>query len=138
MYHLFCFMIYLRKRIFLLLILIIVLSSVHGQTVRKIAIRHKLSTEYGLSSYNVNKILQDPYGYVWLGTRDGLNRDDGRHLIIYSRSSDSVHRLLGNVINDLVLDTSRKLLWVTTSYGGLNGIDLLTGRVTHSLKSSAY
>src|SRR5688500_5129719 len=126
MYHLFCFMIYLRKRIFLLLILIIALSSVHGQIVRKIAIRHNLSTEYGLSSYKVHPYLHDRYGRMWLGTQDGLNHYDGRHFIIYSRSSDSVHRLLGNVINDMVLDTSRKLLWVTTSYGGLNGIDLLT------------
>jgi signal transduction histidine kinase/ligand-binding sensor domain-containing protein len=138
MYHLFCVMSYLRNGFFMSLCLTIAFSPAHGQAVRKIGIRHKLSTEFGLSSYNVNKILQDPYGYVWLGTQDGLNRYDGRNFIIYSRSSDSVHRLLGNVINDMVLDTSRKLLWVTTSYGGLNGIDLRTGGVVHSLKSSSF
>jgi signal transduction histidine kinase/ligand-binding sensor domain-containing protein len=138
MYHYLRIMIHLRNRIFLLLACLIPFFASRAQSTRKIAIRHKLSTESGLSSYNVGKILQDPYGYIWLGTQDGLNRYDGRSFIVYSRSSDSVHRLLGNVINDMVLDTARKLLWVTTSYGGLNGIDLLTGLVVHSMKPSDY
>jgi signal transduction histidine kinase/ligand-binding sensor domain-containing protein len=129
---------YLRNRIFLSFILLGFIYHAESQSVRKIAIRHKLSTQYGLSSYNVNKVLQDPYGYIWLSTQDGLNRYDGRRYTIYSRSSDESHRLLGNVINDMVVDSVRKVLWVTTSYGGLNAIDLLTGEVVHAMKSSTY
>jgi signal transduction histidine kinase/ligand-binding sensor domain-containing protein len=107
-----------------------------SQPVRKIAVKHKWSPSNGLSSYNVNKILQDKYGYIWISTQDGLNRFDGRSFIWYSKSSDTIHRLLGNVINDMVEDTLRKMLWVTSSYGGINGIDLVTGAVTRSVKTS--
>ena len=36
-----------------------------------------LSVEHGLSQSNVNAILQDSRGFIWIGTDDGLNKYDG-------------------------------------------------------------
>jgi len=40
----------------------------------------------GLSQGTVNAILQDNNGLMWFGTNDGLNRYDGKNMIIYRRN----------------------------------------------------
>ncbi len=42
-----------------------------------------LSMEDGLSSSKIECILQDEIGFIWIGTRDGLNRFDGREFKIF-------------------------------------------------------
>ncbi len=107
-----------------------------GQGFKNISLNNKLTGLQGLSSYNVNTIVEDRFGFKWIGTQDGLNRYDGKHFIIYNKSNrDPRHQLLGNVINNLLVDTSRDLIWVTTSYGGLNAISIVTGCVVHALKT---
>ncbi len=87
----------------------------------------------GLSSYKVVKILQDHFGLTWVATQDGLNRFDGKGMTIYNKSAKEKHLLAGNDITDIMEDTSRNMLWVISSYGGLNGINLRTGNVTHAI-----
>ncbi|MDX2431822.1 MAG: two-component regulator propeller domain-containing protein, partial [Bacteroides sp.] len=36
-----------------------------------------VSIEDGLSNNHVNAIFKDSYGYIWLGTLDGIDRYDG-------------------------------------------------------------
>ena len=38
--------------------------------------RH-FSVEDGLSSNSVRALMQDKYGFLWIGTDEGLNRYDG-------------------------------------------------------------
>ncbi|WP_315824147.1 ligand-binding sensor domain-containing protein [Paraflavitalea speifideaquila] len=109
--------------------------SLHAQTDFRLAFTQKVGPAQGLSSYNASKIVQDRYGFIWIATQDGLNRFDGNQFIIYNKTSDTDHRLLGNMINTIQIDSMANLLWVTTSYGGLNGIDLITGRVIHTLRN---
>jgi len=89
---------------------------------------HKIAQTEGLSSYGAKRIIQDEYGYVWIGTQDGLNRYDGQKITVYNKSVDPPRQLASNDIWDLVDDTARHLLWVL-SYSGLNSIDLTTGQV---------
>jgi len=42
-----------------------------------------LQTDAGLSQSNVISILQDSRGFMWFGTRDGLNKYDGYKFTIY-------------------------------------------------------
>ena len=43
----------------------------------------KYQVEDGLSHNTVWCALQDSYGFIWLGTSDGLNRNDGRGNKVY-------------------------------------------------------
>jgi len=89
---------------------------------------HKIAQAEGLSSYNVERITQDAYGYTWIATQDGLNRFDGKNITIYNKSVDPPRQLVNNDIWDLAEDTVNHRLWVLT-YIGLNCIDLATGKV---------
>ena len=37
----------------------------------------RITTAQGLSHFSVSSIVQDTYGFLWVGTEDGLNRFDG-------------------------------------------------------------
>ncbi|MEW5797570.1 MAG: two-component regulator propeller domain-containing protein [Bacteroidota bacterium] len=51
---------------------------------------NRLTVEDGLSSNIVNSIIQDRYGFIWIGTKDGLNRYDGKSIKAYrNRGQDS-------------------------------------------------
>lgn len=52
--------------------------------------RH-FSVEDGLSSSAVRAIMQDKYGFMWLGTDDGLNRYDGTTIKIYRLNPEGVN-----------------------------------------------
>mgnify|MGYP001058319011 CR=1 FL=1 len=57
--------------------------------------------ENGLSASNVKAILQDSYGFMWFGTKNGLNRFDGKKVII-CQVSDGISKadeLVDRVIN---------------------------------------
>src|SRR4030042_2019779 len=47
-----------------------------------------LSVEEGLSQSRVRCILQDSDGFLWFGTRDGLNRYDGYQFKVYKRTPE--------------------------------------------------
>ena len=50
-----------------------------------------LSLKDGLSQLSVLKIYQDSKGYMWFGTRNGLNKYDGSHMVVYKHlDSDSL------------------------------------------------
>jgi len=65
----------------------------------------------------VTIIGQDHYGFLWLGTTDGLNRFDGRNFIIYRNIPGDTNSLPNNIINNLCIDSIGRI-WVATN-GGL-------------------
>ncbi|MBE7169539.1 MAG: hypothetical protein INR73_03070 [Williamsia sp.] len=103
------------------------------QSAMRLPFNKKISIDDGLSSYNVKKILQDKYGFVWIVTQDGLNRYDGKNFLVYNNSSEKDHQLLASDIWDVEEDSIRNLLWVVTSYGGLNAVNLITGKVSRTI-----
>ena len=84
----------------------------------------------GLAHSTVNCILQDRYGFMWLGTEDGLNRYDGHDLNAYRHNPDDPHSLSHNRVSSLFED-SAGVLWVGTYGGGLNSFDRDAGQFTH-------
>ena len=48
----------------------------------------KLAIDEGLSNEHVTSIFQDSKGYIWIGTKDGLNRFDGERIKIYNCNRD--------------------------------------------------
>ncbi len=76
----------------------------------------RIGVEEGLSQSWVRKITQDAHGFMWFGTKDGLNRYDGRDFRIY-RPDLADGRGLGNgSINELYIDRNDEL-WVCTLSG---------------------
>jgi len=90
--------------------------------------RH-FSVAQGLSQVTVRTMAQDPRGYIWLGTQDGLNRFDGSSIRVYRNDPADPQSLSDNNILGLATD-DRGRLWVATQAGGLNQYDPQRGRFT--------
>lgn len=79
----------------------------------------------GLSNSHVKSIIQDSYGFIWLGTRNGLNRYDGVSMQVYPCFDEASGR--GNQVISALYEDDRRQLWVGTD----NGVyiqDLSTGK----------
>ncbi len=76
----------------------------------------RIGVEDGLSQSWVRKIVQDSYGFMWFGTKDGLNRYDGREFRVYRPDSANERGLGSGSINELYVDADSQL-WVCTLAG---------------------
>ena len=74
-----------------------------------------INGENGLSQSNVKAIIQDSYGFMWFGTKNGLNRFDGTS-IQRMICEDYVQGRGNNNISYLYEDNNRNL-WVGTDRG---------------------
>src|SRR5436189_800537 len=81
----------------------------------------RLGTEQGLSQSNVICILQDSRGFMWFGTRDGLNRYDGQQIKVYRTNTKDTTTISDNFIRYIYEGRERKL-WIGTA-NGLNLFD---------------
>lgn len=63
-------------------------------------------------------MLQDKRGFIWIGTNDGLNRYDGLHFTIFRNIPSDSSTLSGNIITDILEDSS-EILWIATADGGI-------------------
>lgn len=63
----------------------------------------------------IESLLQDSYGYMWIGTLGGLYKYDGIGLTLYLPSDDSTS-IAGNRAGSLFED-SKKRLWIGTEKG---------------------
>lgn len=82
----------------------------------------RISVDEGLSQGNVNCMVQDKHGFMWFGTKDGLNRYDGYSFKIYKPNDSIPGSLSHNNIWALFVDRD-SVLWVGTDGGGLNRYD---------------
>ena len=80
-----------------------------------------LTVENGLSQNSVAAIAQDKKGFLWLGTRYGLNRYDGSGFKIYKKNSNKANSLSDNIIYSLIVD-NEGVLWAGTT-NGLNSFN---------------
>ena len=78
-----------------------------------------LGKENGLSSSQVNTIIQDKKGYLWFGTADGLNRYDGQNVKVYPFDPNDPHSFYsGEVLSFGQSDSG--MLWVGAREGILS------------------
>lgn len=81
-----------------------------------------ITMENGLSQSTILAIAQDQYGFLWLGTQEGLNRYDGYGFTVYKHNPYDKNSLSDNWITALLIDQEGKL-WIGTNAGGLNLFD---------------
>jgi ligand-binding sensor domain-containing protein/signal transduction histidine kinase len=103
----------MRKGILLLLFLALFL-------IKKINAQPYYFTHYqvedGLSNNAVLCIMQDHLGFMWFGTRDGLNRFDGLSYKIFRSDLNNKNSIGSNAIMSLSEDSNKKI-WVGTEKG---------------------
>lgn len=75
----------------------------------------------GLSQSTVRAICQDTFGFMWLGTYDGLNKYDGKKVVVYRKVEQDSFGLPSSSIVDLYEDQNQQL-WISTR-GGLCYLD---------------
>lgn len=76
----------------------------------------------GLSNNSVNCVLQTKDGYLWIATKDGLNRFDGQSFKVFKKNASVKNSLPENYIMFLYED-SKTNLWVGTWGFGLYKYD---------------
>ncbi|RFS18436.1 two-component regulator propeller domain-containing protein [Emticicia sp. C21] len=85
----------------------------------------------GLSQGMVNDIVQDRQGFMWVATKDGLNRYDGYNFKIFTHNPYKEYSISGNNCTRL-LEDSKGRIWVSTENDGLNLFDPLTQKFYHA------
>lgn len=75
-----------------------------------------LSIRNGLSQNTVNAILQDRKGFMWLGTKDGLNRYDGLSFRKFKHDAANP-RSIGNCFITSLYEDFNGNIWVGTDAG---------------------
>jgi len=90
----------------------------------------RIGVEQGLSQANVTCILQDNKGFMWIGTRDGLNRFDGYTFKIFKNVAEDSTSISNNFIQSIIQD-SRGVIWIGTMGGGLSRFDTDKERFTN-------
>ncbi|HSJ67260.1 MAG TPA: two-component regulator propeller domain-containing protein [Anditalea sp.] len=75
-----------------------------------------IGVENGLSHQTVYSILQDKQGFMWFGTKDGLNRFDGKNFKIFRNDVTIPHSLGNNTVWSMFEDSDSNI-WVGTNQG---------------------
>lgn len=70
----------------------------------------------GVSSNTITSILQDKKGFMWFGTRNGLNRFDGNSFKIFKNDPRDSNSIGSNSVLSLYEDAD-EILWVGTYKG---------------------
>jgi signal transduction histidine kinase/ligand-binding sensor domain-containing protein/DNA-binding response OmpR family regulator len=83
----------------------------------------------GLSQINITCIKQDKRGFIWIGTRDGLNKYDGYKFTIYKYDPRDSNTISNNFIQDIIEDKGGNL-WIATLSGGINKYEVKHDRFT--------
>lgn len=101
-------------RFYSILFLFVLASSFHLKAQKYVVDVQHFGMEDGLSSPVVNQISKDHRGFIWLGTRNGLNRFDGNQFQVFkSENSGLITNNIAGVISDF-----NGNLWVFSSHLG--------------------
>lgn len=91
-----------------------------AQSISVDAVRFRnLNLAQGLSQTTVRAIVEDPEGFLWLGTQDGLNRYDGHEFVGFHRDRGDPASLGDSHVTALARAGNGDL-WIGTMAGGLN------------------
>lgn len=82
----------------------------------------QLTADNGLSQGMVTSLVFDKTGYMWIGTKDGLNRYDGNSFKVYRHNPDDTNSMQKNYIERINIDRKNRI-WITYESGGLDLFD---------------
>ncbi len=85
------------------------------------------SQKEGLSQSTVYSFIKDDLGYIWIGTKDGLNRFDGVSFLKFYPSNTDSNSISNRSVRALAKD-SEGYIWVGTDGGGVDRLDPKTNQ----------
>ncbi len=123
----------MRKELFFALFLALILpfiSLAQTDSSEYIITKKLLSVEDGLASREVLCGMQDSKGFIWFGTRNGLNRFDGKNFLLFTKQKQSMR---ANKVMKLVEDGNQNI-WILYGAAGsnmntLSKVDVLNTRI---------
>lgn len=80
---------------------------------------YSLSADHGLPSNDLTTVFQDSYGFLWIGSYEGVFRWDGYQFKKFSHDDQDTSSISNNIIYSIYED-SKKRLWIAT----IDGLDL--------------
>ena len=101
------------------LLIIIALSALNASQDNWRIVNYSL--EQGLSQISVSSVIQDSNGFLWIGTRDGLNKFDGYGFNVYRHQPSNPLSLSGSNVHSVIEDKKGNI-WAGTQ-DGLNKLD---------------
>jgi signal transduction histidine kinase/ligand-binding sensor domain-containing protein/DNA-binding response OmpR family regulator len=91
----------------------------------------KLGIEDGLSNENIISFAQDKDGFIWIGTKDGLNRFNSNTFQVYKTSESEPNSICSNVLNYVYADPFDDVIWIATEKNGVDAYNYKTQKFTH-------
>ncbi len=91
----------------------------------------KLGIEEGLSNENVISIAQDRNGFIWIATKDGLNRFDSNSFQVYKSSENEPNTICSNVLNYVYADKHDDVIWIASEKDGVDAYNYKSRVFTH-------
>ncbi len=79
-----------------------------------------------LNHQSVQCIEKDSTGFLWIGTKDGLNRYDGYKYVSYKYDPQNKNSISSNEVSCLAVQGD-SVLWIGTRGGGVNKLGLKDG-----------
>lgn len=138
-----CLYLYIQMRrqplLFILFLAISITSVWPGAAAQSTKGFETISTAAGLSQGMIFDMLQDKEGFIWIATKNGLNRYDGYSFKVFTNDPYNAHSLSSNTIIQLFED-SKGRIWAGTENAGINIYNKKTGqfhRITHSPSNTA-
>lgn len=95
-------------KVFKIYITLFLLLIVKGVCAKDITF-NRLTTDEGLSQFSVNSIYEDEKGFIWIGTREGLNRYSGNSIKTFKLVKNDPGSLFSNTVLRIVGDKKGKI-----------------------------
>jgi len=77
---------------------------------------YHLSMPGGIDQNSINQFVQDSKGQMWIATKDGLIRYNGKKLAVYKSDPDNANSIAHNFVTAIAIDNQDRL-WVGTHKG---------------------
>jgi len=97
----------------------------------------RLNSSHGLSSNIIEDIYQDSRGFLWICTKNGLNRYDGYSFKVFTPEFRKKHSFSSARFTCLTQDNEEKL-WLGTRNKGINIYNKKTGKIQILSGSSGH
>ncbi|MFL9835728.1 response regulator [Chryseobacterium terrae] len=93
-----------------------------------------MSVDEGLPQSFVSALEQDNEGFVWIGTRNGLSRYDGKNFKTFQHHFNNKNSLASNTIDHL-RKSSKNGLWIKYEDAGIDYFDINSGKIHHIISA---